>query len=591
MHLGIVAPLPFTPTGPAESMAAALPFLTKHATITCFVGDLDAVDPALRERYDVRHVSERHDPAIDVLVYHLGNNPDMAFSFHALMEGPTGLVEIHDGSLHHFIQDTVLGRGQDPIRYAEYAAKAHGHGGRRLAEMRWRRYQGTIEMFLYDYLRPAVDRSIGAIVHSDYARDLVRLRAPRTRTWTIPLPAPELPAPTGEERAWTGIPPERLLIAHLGFVTTPKRPFVYLGALRQIIDRGVDAHLAFVGKDEMGTALTDRVAELGLQDHVTVTGFLDTPTLERWLQAVDVVVNLRAPHVGESSGSLSYGLAAGKAIVVQPVGSWAEIPDDVVVRLPVTDDDTTALADTLFALGQDGRLRDRFGDAAARYANEHLGAHDCAEQLVQAAKAALDEHVVPAAWAVPNRADAVRTFLESGSLRTRAFLADAGALADACAEALLGLEPASVGARLLAVDAPPTLLHLLVEVWGYTVDARSTSAHVAEQLVLAPQPGIDGCTVDVLPWADDDQQIASYDAIVIGALSRFSGDRLAQWNAALLPQGSLVLLDSHLSEEELEVAGFSTHLHHDTLVAAFQSNDRRSLATIATKAGLPAATA
>src|SRR4051812_38703129 len=99
MHLGLVAPLPPTPSGVAEWVKFALPLLEQHAQITCFVPDVDAVSADIRSAHHVRHISERGEASIDMLVYHIGNNPHHEFVFDALIEGPAGLVEVHDGSL------------------------------------------------------------------------------------------------------------------------------------------------------------------------------------------------------------------------------------------------------------------------------------------------------------------------------------------------------------------------------------------------------------------------------------------------------------------------------------------------------------
>ena len=116
-------------------MRFALPLLEKHADITCFVPDPEAVDATLRAAHRVRSIDQRDDPSIDMLIYHVGNNPYHGFVFDALREGPAGLVEVHDGSLHHYVQERTLGVVQNPLEYIELGQDAHGWAGRRLADM------------------------------------------------------------------------------------------------------------------------------------------------------------------------------------------------------------------------------------------------------------------------------------------------------------------------------------------------------------------------------------------------------------------------------------------------------------------------
>jgi glycosyltransferase involved in cell wall biosynthesis len=565
MHLGIVAPLPPTPSGVAEWVGAALPLIEQHARVTCFVPDVEAVSPELRADHDVRSINERHDPSIDTLVYHIGNNRHHEFVFNAILDGPPGIVEVHDGSLHHYVQDRTLGVAVDPVSYAEFGGAAHGWAGRRLAQMRVGRYRGAAKLFLFDYLQPMLDRSTGVVVHSRYAEELVQLRCPRVHTWRIPLHAPELHADPGA-REWTGIPDGKLLVAHLGFVTMPKRADVYVAAMKELIDRGVDAHFVFAGKPDpiMARELPRMISEAGLRDRVTITGYLDTADLEKWVQAVDVIVNLRAPHVGESSGSLAYGLAAGKPVIVQPIGSWAEYPDDVVVRLPVTDDDAGALASTLFGLAQDRSIGTRFGERAQAFARSELSAHDCVERLVCAAQEAMQKHWTPPAWSAPARTIAALTLLQSGKARVESMLGGAAAR-----EVLERIAPARPHAKLLALDVPDVLREHLSTMWGYEVDSALP---------------VDDGPVDDGP-ADGELALARYDVVVIGEAG-VTDELLAQCNRMLVAQGRLAVMQADSTVEQLDRAGFSPRIHWDDPGWVVPASEPQAI-TVGTKANLP----
>ena len=53
------------------------------------------------------------------------------------------------------------------------------------------------------------------------------------------------------------------------------------------------------------------------------------------MAACDVLVNLRYPTMGETSGSVIRALSLGKPLLVSDVGWFAELPDDVVLKVPV----------------------------------------------------------------------------------------------------------------------------------------------------------------------------------------------------------------------------------------------------------------
>ena len=53
------------------------------------------------------------------------------------------------------------------------------------------------------------------------------------------------------------------------------------------------------------------------------------------MAACDVLVNLRYPTMGETSGSVIRALSLGKPMLVSDVGWFGELPDDVVLKIPV----------------------------------------------------------------------------------------------------------------------------------------------------------------------------------------------------------------------------------------------------------------
>jgi SAM-dependent methyltransferase len=68
---------------------------------------------------------------------------------------------------------------------------------------------------------------------------------------------------------------------------------------------------------------------------VRVLGFTPMEDFVGYLAACDIVLNLRYPTVGESSGTLLRALGLGKAVLVSDVGSFTEFPDGVCLKVPV----------------------------------------------------------------------------------------------------------------------------------------------------------------------------------------------------------------------------------------------------------------
>ena len=61
----------------------------------------------------------------------------------------------------------------------------------------------------------------------------------------------------------------------------------------------------------------------------------------------DVCVSLRAPTMGETSGTVMRALSLGKPLVVSDLGWFAELPDEVARKVPVGEGEVDALVAAL----------------------------------------------------------------------------------------------------------------------------------------------------------------------------------------------------------------------------------------------------
>ena len=102
-----------------------------------------------------------------------------------------------------------------------------------------------------------------------------------------------------------------------------------------------------------------------------ITDYLDEDTFFRHIAAADCLVNLRYPSVGESSGTLTRALALGLPAIVYNFGPFAEIPNDVVIKVPLELVEPVALAAALERLMHEPALRQTLGDSARQYMRSH----------------------------------------------------------------------------------------------------------------------------------------------------------------------------------------------------------------------------
>ena len=102
------------------------------------------------------------------------------------------------------------------------------------------------------------------------------------------------------------------------------------------------------------------------------------------MAACDVLVNLRSPTMGETSGSVIRGLALGKPMLVSDVGWFAELPDGVALKIPVDEYEVATIAGALELAAAHGA---ELGAAAAAYVHAE---HDLG-RVADAYTAALEE--------------------------------------------------------------------------------------------------------------------------------------------------------------------------------------------------------
>jgi glycosyltransferase involved in cell wall biosynthesis len=289
--------------------------------------------PALRERVDVV-VAEpgKRVPAADIALYHVGNDPDAhGWIVDALRKHP-GVVVLHEYVLHHLVAGITIGRG-DGRGYLDAMERDLGVAGRllglgvldNLLPLLW---ETQPERFPLSGI--VLDDAQGLIVHSDYVGERARAAGYGGRLWHIPHPAWRMGAvePAGDV---SGDP----LIGCFGYLNMNKRIPELLEAFSALRRERPGARLLLVGGAGERFDVQRRLERLGLSEGVERLDYVPEERMWSLMAACDVLVNLRYPTMGETSGSVIRALSLGKALVVSDVGWFAELPDDVVLKVPV----------------------------------------------------------------------------------------------------------------------------------------------------------------------------------------------------------------------------------------------------------------
>lgn len=365
--LVVFTPLPPTQSGIAGYAAELLPELARGLRVVAVVARRQDVVPL--PGVEVIAVLDylRHQALQGwTHLYQVGNGLDQAHAYVGALRRP-GIVTLHDPVLHHLVEALTLGRG-NPAAYEAALAAEHGEAGRRVARLRVRGLFDPGLRFLLPLHCQVLDRAQGVVVHSRFAAGRARRPGgPPLRVVPHHL-SPAVMAADGlsraEARQRLGLPARGPILLSLGHATAAKRIDVVLEAVARVADQFPDLLHVIAGAPDPGLDLGGHIARLGLQARVRVTGWLPEQDFLPYARAADLLVNLRHPLAGESSGALVRALGMGLPAVVDAAGPAAEYPDTVVAKLPPGPEPAARLASVLGRLLRDPVRRAEQGVAA-----------------------------------------------------------------------------------------------------------------------------------------------------------------------------------------------------------------------------------
>jgi len=303
----------------------------------------------------------------DIALYHLGNNPYHGFAYEAALRHP-GVVVMHESNLHHLIAELTIRRNDwdGYLRECEYAggAAALDYAHRVRALEVGPDYEGV------PMTRRVLESARGAIVHSQFMVD--EMRAARYNGPIARIPHGAW-IPQVSRNAWRyrlGLDESTPLIGIFGFLKPYKRIAESLRAFRRLLRVTPAAKMILVGEQHPEFPLQSLIRSLGLSAAVRVMGFTPIEDFTGYMAACDIVLNLRFPTVGESSGSLLRALGLGKAVLVSDIGAFREFPDDVCLKVPVGAGEEDLIFEYLNLLTARPDVARAMGEKAARYVNE-----------------------------------------------------------------------------------------------------------------------------------------------------------------------------------------------------------------------------
>jgi glycosyltransferase involved in cell wall biosynthesis len=352
--IAFCSPLPPAPTGIATYARAVLDGLDE-------IGFTARHEVARVWPMSVRAVQRVR--AADVGVYQIGNNVEFHGMIYETSVGSPGVVVVHDLGLDGLLWG--LGhRGSVLSEHARREAVASIDG-----------LMDTTDPLASHSCAQAVRRSRAVIVHSRFAADYLRRIGCLTPIYVAPHPLVERDADIDKAmrrrpkfRAKAGAR-EEILVGVAGDLNASKGIGELLQALRSVRS---DVRVVLVGRAVSTYDVRAEIRHHGVGDKVTMITNVSDDDFLAWLCAFDILVNLRFPHRGETSGSLVRALHVGVPTIVSAVGTYLEVPGDVVRHITPGPPDHLELAEVIDELAFDAALRHGIRERARAFAAVEL---------------------------------------------------------------------------------------------------------------------------------------------------------------------------------------------------------------------------
>ena len=404
MRVALFSPLPPSPTGVADYSRLLLEGLAAKFPVEAYTsGAIDATLDVPCYPWKTFEQRQTVEPKA-IPVYQIGNSLHHDFIYSIALRHP-GVLVLHDLVLHHSRLAMYM-KSPEVVEYradmgnttkrdraleklSEYTAEveaAYPLEGTEVAEIAIRMGGGRL-LYEYPLHELLVKANKMVLVHSRSARDKLLDSCPgsNVRVVRMGIETPELVS-REEARQRLGLG-KKTILASFGLVTPEKRISIALRSLRRLLNEGVDVRYILVGGTVPHYDVREEAKQLGIAEHVQLTGRVEEKSFWLYAAAADICLNLRYPTAGETSATLLRLLAAGRAVMVTDQVQALDFPDDALARASLDGDEDGLFCDVMDLLRNPDRRR-RLETAAREYiAAEHNPAvmfEDYAECLKEA---------------------------------------------------------------------------------------------------------------------------------------------------------------------------------------------------------------
>ncbi|WP_315786948.1 glycosyltransferase [Fischerella sp. JS2] len=365
--IAYVSPWPPQRSGIANYSYEIVRYLKEYADITLYVDNeqecrTDTLELPLKNISALPKDVDKYD----CIVYHIGNNTKFHQEIYRMAWQYPGIVVLHELNIHPFLADAFLNT-KDEYLYADALREGYGEqGASSYDDVKFKRINPNIWTFPLSHA--LVKRSIATIVHSQWVKEQLQ---EIKNIFVIPHGSVYKTVFNIEDdvialKKRFGISEKNFLISTFGFVNVLKRIPTILEAIKILIDLGYPIQL-FIGGEllEPSLRIEEKIETLGISNNVIISGYLSDEDFDHCIKMSDIILNLRYPSLGESSGVLMKAFSYGKACIVSDYQQFSELPDSICWKVDVGDLEVPLLVAYLEELMRNPAARKQLGKNAA----------------------------------------------------------------------------------------------------------------------------------------------------------------------------------------------------------------------------------
>lgn len=377
-RVAMLTPWPPQASGIAVSARALAKALASKVNLT-------VVTPAIQGTSKIENVAlitpaEFAEDNYDLLICQIGNNLEMHSWIYNYALSAKSLSIVHDTFIHPFLQYGY----KDGCLRDQYRSMLSNHFDAEVINGFERSNFADLDVLQLTGLSDLA-KNTGAIhFHSRFARNSLYKELSNVECPVSVAPL-VMKSPTDLDDTVLDTKGDRFVIGMFGHITRFKLPIEVLRAVHQLVLRGIPVELRVVGSlGDMEADMLSAIARMCLEDHVTIFGYVDEKVFLEQIGKCDVIVNLRYPTHGESSGVVFDAMAAGVPLIVSDNGSFADLPDCAVTKVAARFDTADELTDKLLQLLTSPELRKLNAARGKLFVQEAASLANYGESILQA---------------------------------------------------------------------------------------------------------------------------------------------------------------------------------------------------------------